>query len=178
MKPAPFEVPSPAVRRCEVPEASDRKTLDHANVIVIPPLLHLVSIALGIAAQWLLRLEFPLALVFRAVIGIALLGGGIAISISFSRAFRRAGQDRNPNTPTPRLITTGVYRYSRNPAYVALIAIQVGIGLLLDNVWILLVLIPVLVIMHYGVIIREEAYLERAFGDEYLRYKENVRRWL
>jgi protein-S-isoprenylcysteine O-methyltransferase Ste14 len=161
-----------------VPEASDRKTLDHANVIVIPPLLHLGSIALGIVAHWFLRLEFPLPFVFRAVMGIALLGGGVAISIAFSRAFRRTGQDRNPNTPTPRLITTGPYRTSRNPAYVALIAIQVGIGLLLDNVWILLVLIPVLVIMHYGVIIREEAYLERAFGDEYLRYKENVRRWL
>jgi hypothetical protein len=53
-----------------------------------------------------------------------------------------------------------------------------GIGLLLNNAWVLLVLIPVLVTMHYGVIIREEAYLERKFGDEYLRYKANVRRWL
>jgi protein-S-isoprenylcysteine O-methyltransferase Ste14 len=161
-----------------VPEASDHKTLDHANVIVVPPLLHLGSIALAIVAQQLLRLEFPLSSTFRAVTGIALLGGGVAISVSFSRTFRRAGQDRNPNTPTPRVITTGLYRYSRNPAYVALIAIQVGVGLLLDNVWILLFLIPALVTMHYGVIIREEAYLERKFGDEYLRYKENVRRWL
>ena len=166
------------MRRCAVPEASDRETLDHANVIVMPPLLHLGSILLGVVAHWFLRFEFPLDLGFRMALGIALLGGGVAASISFSRAFRRAGQDPHPNTPTPRIITTGLYRYSRNPAYASLVAIQLGIGLLLDNAWILLVLLPVLVIMHYGVIIREEAYLERKFGDEYLRYKANVRRWL
>jgi len=160
-----------------VPEASDRETLDHANVIVMPPLLHIGSILLGVVAYWFLGLEFPLAFVFRLVLGAALLGGGLAVTLSFSRAFRRAGQDLNPNTPTPGVIKTGLYRCSRNPAYVSLVVAQLGIALLLNNAWILLALIPVLVTMHYGVIIREEAYLERKFGDEYLRYKEDVRRW-
>jgi protein-S-isoprenylcysteine O-methyltransferase Ste14 len=167
-----------SIRRCEVPEASDRETLDHANVIVMPPLLHLGSIVLGVVAHWFLGVEVPLDPGFRAALGVALLGGGVAVAVSFPRAFRRAGQDPNPNTPTPRVITTGLYRYSRNPAYASLVAVQLGIGLLLNNAWVLLVLIPVLVTMHYGVIIREEAYLERKFGDEYLRYKETVRRWL
>jgi protein-S-isoprenylcysteine O-methyltransferase Ste14 len=161
-----------------VPETSDRESPDHANVIVVPPLLHVVAILLGVVAHGYARVQFPLDLVLRAPLGIVLVGAGVATSISFSRAFRRAGQGLNPNTPTPRIITTGLYRYSRNPAYVALVGIQVGIALLLDNVWILLVLLPVLVIMHYGVIIREEAYLERKFGDEYLHYKASVRRWL
>jgi protein-S-isoprenylcysteine O-methyltransferase Ste14 len=112
------------------------------------------------------------------VVGGALVVAGIALSIGFSRAFQKSGQDRHPNRPTPAVITTGLYRYSRNPAYLSLVLGQVGIALLLDNVWILLTLLPALVIMHYGVIIREEAYLERRFGDEYLRYKSNVRRWL
>jgi protein-S-isoprenylcysteine O-methyltransferase Ste14 len=161
-----------------VPEASDRETLDHANVIVMPPLLHLGSILLGVLAYWFLRVEFPLAFAFRMALGVALLCGGLAVAMSFGRAFRRTGQDPNPNTPTPRVVTSGFYRYSRNPAYVSLVVIQLGIALLLNNAWILLALLPVLVTMHYGVIIREEAYLERKFSDEYLRYKEDVRRWL
>jgi protein-S-isoprenylcysteine O-methyltransferase Ste14 len=161
-----------------MPEASEREILDHPNVIAVPPVLHLVAILLGVAAHWYLRIEFSLDLVFRAVVGWTLVGVGIATSIWFSLAFRRTGQDRHPNTPTPAIITTGLYRYSRNPAYVALVAIQVGVALLLDNVWILVTLLPALVVIHYGVIIREEVYLERRFGDEYLRYKANVRRWL
>ena len=79
---------------------------------------------------------------------------------------------------TRLLITSGPYRYSRNPAYVSLTVILLGLGLLLNNAWLLLVAIPVVAIMNYGVIHREEAYLERTFGDEYLRYKAGVRRWI
>jgi protein-S-isoprenylcysteine O-methyltransferase Ste14 len=161
-----------------MPEANERETIDHANVIVVPPLLHGVAILLGVAMHWYASVRFPLDFAFRAPLGIVLFGAGIVGSVSFSRAFRQSGQDLHPNSPTPRVITTGLYRYSRNPAYAALVAGQAGIALLLDNVWILLFLLPVLVIMHYGVIIREEAYLERKFGDEYLRYRANVRRWL
>ena len=161
-----------------MPAASDREPLDHANVIVMPPLLHLGSILLGVLAFWFLRVELPLAFAFRMVLGVALVGGGVAVAMSFGYAFRQTGQDPNPNTPTPRVITSGFYRYSRNPGYLSLAVIQVGIALLLNNAWILLALVPVLVTMHYGVIIREEAYLERKFGDEYLDYKKDVRRWL
>ena len=159
-------------------EANERETLDHANVIVIPPLLHIGAILLGVLAYWLLRVEFPLAFASRMVLGVVLVCGGVAVAISFGYAFRQTGQDPHPNTPTPQVITSGFYRYSRNPGYLSLAVIQVGIALLLDNVWILLALIPALVTMHYGVIIREEAYLERKFGDEYLRYKASVRRWI
>ena len=161
-----------------MPEASDRETLDHANVIVMPPLLYLGAILLGVLAHWFLRIELPLAFAFRMALGVALVCGGVAVAMSFGYAFRQTGQDPHPNTPTPQVITSGFYRYSRNPGYLSLAVIQLGIALLLNNAWILLALIPVLVTMHYGVIIREEAYLERKFGDEYLRYKASVRRWL
>jgi protein-S-isoprenylcysteine O-methyltransferase Ste14 len=161
-----------------VSETNDRETHDHANVLVIPPLVHLGAILLGVLAHWFLRLELPLAFAFRMALGAVLVGGGVAVAMSFGYAFRQTGQDPHPNTPTPRVITSGTYRYSRNPGYVSLALIQVGVALLLDNAWILLTLLPALLVMHYGVIVREEAYLERKFGDEYLRYKASVRRWL
>jgi protein-S-isoprenylcysteine O-methyltransferase Ste14 len=161
-----------------VTEANDRETLDHANVIVIPPLVHVGSILLGVLAHWLLPVELQLAFALRMALGVALVCGGVALAMSFGLAFRRTGQDPHPNTPTPRVITSGFYRYSRNPGYLSLAVIQVGIALLLGNAWVLLALIPALVVMHHGVILREEAYLERKFGDEYLRYKESVRRWI
>ncbi len=161
-----------------MPQAGDTNAADHAHVAVMPPLLYLGALLLGIAANWLTALRVPLPPPVRWGLGGLLLGVGIASGLAFARAFARSGQDRNPNTPTPEIISTGVYRYSRNPAYVSLTAILLGFGLLLNNGWILLLAIPVLAIMHYGVILREEAYLERTFGDAYLRYKAGVRRWL
>ena len=158
--------------------------VDHPNVVVMPPLLYAIAVLLGIAAQFFVAIRlprfphFPMGAGLRWVAGAVLVGGGIAVALAFARAFQRTGQDRNPNTPSPSIITTGLYRYSRNPAYVSLTAIQLGLGLLLDNGWILLAAIPVVAIMQKGVIRREEAYLERTFGDEYLRYKSSVRRWL
>ncbi len=82
-----------------------------------------------------------------------------------------------PPTGT-RIITTGPYRFSRNPSYVSLTMLYLGIAIAADSVWVLAGLIPTLVVMHYGVILREEEYLEAKFGQEYLRYKRSVPRWL
>ncbi len=151
---------------------------DHANVVIMPPLLYGLGLVAGIALQFVAASHTGLSAPLRWIVGAILLAGGGWAALEFARAFSRIEQDRNPNTPTPAIITEGIYRYSRNPAYVGLTAILLGIGLVLDNAWILLAAIPVVVIMHWGVILREEAYLERAFGEEYLRYRSSVRRWL
>ena len=161
-----------------MPDVEDSPLQDHANVLVMPPLLYLGALVFGIAAQWIAAWRLPLQAPLRWALGALLLAAGIAVALAFARAFERSGQDKNPNTPTPAVISGGLYRYSRNPAYVSLTAVLLGLGLLLNNAWILLAAIPVLAIMQFGVILREEAYLERAFGDEYLRYKAGVRRWL
>jgi protein-S-isoprenylcysteine O-methyltransferase Ste14 len=158
--------------------ASHPDTQDHADVLVLPPLLYGGALLAGILVKWGVGGSIAPGSTLRPVLGAGLLAAGVLISLWFSRAFAQAGQDRNPRTPTPGLVTGGLYRYSRNPAYVALTIIQIGLGLLLDNVWILAALIPVLAVMHQGVILREEAYLERRFGDEYRAYKASVRRWL
>ena len=92
--------------------------------------------------------------------------------------FRRARTSFDVRKPSTSLITTGPFRFSRNPIYLAMTLLQLGIGIAVDGVWILAALVRALVAMHYGVIVREERYLERKFGDAYRGYKTSVRRWL
>ncbi len=80
--------------------------------------------------------------------------------------------------PTAALVSRGPYRFSRNPIYLSMSLLHAGIAIAADNIWMLGLLPPVMLIINYGVIVREEAYLERAFGDEYRAYKTRARRWL
>ncbi|HZP92571.1 MAG TPA: isoprenylcysteine carboxylmethyltransferase family protein [Burkholderiales bacterium] len=116
--------------------------------------------AIGRALGWLLIL-----------VGFALLGWAVL-------AMRRARTSINPYTPTSAIAVTGPYRYSRNPIYLADIAIYVGASVAAGMPWPLAFLPPVLWVMNKGVIEREERYLERRFGETYLRYKATVPRWL
>jgi len=151
---------------------------DGAKVIVLPPVLYLGSVLAGIFIHWLWPLPFLTWGVLRVALGlIAISAAGVLVRSAFS-LFRRMDQDPNPRTPTPRITQEGAYRFTRNPMYVALSLIQIGIGIALGNAWILILLLPTCAVMHYGVILREETYLEGKFGDEYLRFKSSVRRWL
>ena len=92
--------------------------------------------------------------------------------------FRAAGTPVEPYKPTSAIVSDGLYGLSRNPIYVALTLIYLGIGVAIDSPWILALVVPVLLVMRTGVIAREERYLERKFGAEYLDYKVSVRRWV
>jgi len=159
------------------PETADRAD-DHAHVVVLPPILHGGAILLGVLAGRWLGGSFGRVGPTRITVGGLLLLAGLAGGLFFFRSFRRTGQEPSPHTPTPALSFDGPFRFTRNPAYISLAAFQAGLGLLLDNPWIVGLLLPVLVVMHYGVVLREEEYLERKFGEEYLAYKRRVRRWL
>lgn len=89
-----------------------------------------------------------------------------------------AGTNVRPDRPTTAVVSTGPYRISRNPMYVSLCALQVGIALLIDGLMPLLFLIPLALTLHFGVIRREERYLEAKFGPDYIAFKSRVRRWL
>ena len=84
----------------------------------------------------------------------------------------------NPAMSTTAIVSDGVFSFSRNPIYLSLTMLYVGIGLLFNALWALLLLLPLIVVVQNGVIKREEKYLEQKFGDEYLRYKASVRRWV
>ena len=161
---------------------SKKKTMnvskrDAPGVFTIPPLIYVPFLAMGIVLDYL----FPVPLLPNRVqylVGFAVMAVSGLIMPFVLLEFRKARTNFNPRKPTTAIITTGPYRFSRNPSYVGLTLVYVGIGIAADSIWILGLLIPALAVMHYGVIVREERYLENKFGEEYLRYKRSVRRWL
>ena len=102
----------------------------------------------------------------------------LPLAMATLRVLSRAHTSVDPMKPTTALVTEGAFRYSRNPIYVALTLLYVGVALLINALWILLLVVPALVVLRYGVIAREEAYLTRKFGDAYRQYTAQVRRWL
>ncbi|AZO24606.1 isoprenylcysteine carboxylmethyltransferase family protein [Mesorhizobium sp. M1E.F.Ca.ET.045.02.1.1] len=150
---------------------------DNPEVAVFPPLLFLVALILMLA----LRHVFPLAIGGRpltTVLGIVLAALAIAIIAWGRMTMQRAGTNIEPTKPTLAIVTSGPFRFVRNPLYVGLMGLLLGIGLIFDTWWGVLAVVPVFLILHFGVVLREEAYLERKFGEPYRAYKASVRRYL
>ncbi len=151
---------------------------DAAQIPVLPPAIYAVSVVAGIVVHWVWPFSFARGGLFLIAFWIAVIGAGVALVATAYSIFRRMGQDPNPRTSTPAITRDGPYRFTRNPMYVGLSLIQIGIALALGNGWILLFLVPAVILMHQRVILREEAYLEEKFGDEYREFKSSVRRWI
>lgn len=142
-----------------------------------PPAIFAGLILLGAGLQW----RWPVGLGIPEsveVVGYLLVLGGIAIAIVVSGYFRRAGTAIEPWKPTTSIVTTGVYAWSRNPIYAGFCLINIGIGVATNSLWIFLSFIPAALLLYYIAIAKEEAYLEKKFGEEYLAYKRKVRRWI
>jgi protein-S-isoprenylcysteine O-methyltransferase Ste14 len=150
---------------------------DNAGVVARPPLIYLGALALGLGLHAASPVPALPGTVARAL-GVVLIAGAVAIAAPAFRAMARARTSFRTERPTTAIVTDGPFRYTRNPIYVALTLLYLGIGMLLNALWVLLLIVPVVGLMRLGVIAREERYLERKFGDEYLRYKARVRRWL
>ena len=149
---------------------------DTAGVVARPPFIYLAGLGAGLLLEWLLPgAELPAGLRWA---GAVLIAAGAALLASFLRELGRAGTPVDPHEPTKALVTTGPYRFTRNPAYLGMAVIFTGIALVADAPWALLALPPTLAVVNWGVIVREERYLERLFGDEYVAFKRRTRRWL
>jgi protein-S-isoprenylcysteine O-methyltransferase Ste14 len=145
--------------------------------LVRPPLLYLSAIAVGV----LIQRAAPRPFIPRALA--APLGGSLVVLalalVAYSAAkFRAAGTPVPARKPTTAIVRTGPYRFSRNPIYLAFSLLQLGIAIWVNSLWLLVTLAGAVALVHYVVIPREEQYLERRFGDQYLDYKASVRRWL
>lgn len=152
---------------------------DNPGVIAPPPLLYAAALGIGLAIDLLLfRLHTGISAPLRYGIAILLLAVAIALAASALGRFRRAGTRAEPWQPTTAIVTSGVYAFTRNPMYVAMALLYLAAAIAADSVIALILLVPLLVTVHYGVVAREERYLEAKFGDEYRRYKETVRRWI
>ena len=147
------------------------------GIRVLPPLLYLVGLMLGYGLETLwpvfdVHWQWTVGL---AAVPICLSGLLVAPVII---EFRRAETPFDVRKPATSLVTVGPYRYSRNPGYLALTLLYVGIAIILGSVWVLILIVPILVVMNYEVVNKEERHLEVQFGEEYLRYKSKVRRWI
>jgi protein-S-isoprenylcysteine O-methyltransferase Ste14 len=151
--------------------------LDTPGVIAHPPLIYAGGLSAGVLASYFLPVTFVPRTLAR-VLGWLLISSGLILGFLGDRALRNAGTNINPYEPVTTIVGEGPYRYTRNPLYVASALIYAGIAVRLNGLWAALLLPFVLGVVQRGVIEREERYLERKFGEEYLRYKAQVRRWI
>ena len=103
---------------------------------------------------------------------------GLALAVWAIASISMAGSRVETNRPTTAIVTSGPYRFTRNPIYLAMLLGQMGLAIGFDSLWILATMVPFYLLIRYGVIAREEAYLERKFGETYVSYKAKVGRWL
>jgi protein-S-isoprenylcysteine O-methyltransferase Ste14 len=150
---------------------------DHSGVFIPPPLLYVVPLAVGL----LIQRRYPVAVLPRSIalaLGIPLVAIGLALGAVAMISFFRARTSPIPIKPTTAIVETGPYRFTRNPMYVGLALLYLGVTLWVDTLWPLLFLPLVLFTVQRTVIEREERYLEAKFGEPYRGYKARVRRWI
>ena len=150
---------------------------DKAGVVAPPPLIYLGALIFGL----LLNRKFPISFLPRRMargLGWPLLGGGVLLLGWFEWAMRQADTPTSPYKPVEHVATGGPFRYTRNPGYLSMAMIYAAIASLANALWPILLLPGALLVIQRGVIEREERYLERKFGKEYLDYKAQVRRWI
>jgi protein-S-isoprenylcysteine O-methyltransferase Ste14 len=153
-------------------------TDDRSNALVRPPLALALAILGGLIVERLIPLPFVPESVPRIWAGIAVLALGLALGAWAIATLRRAGTRVETTKPTTTIVTRGPYRATRNPICVGMLAILIGLAIALNTAWLLVALVPFYLVIRFGVIAREEAYLERKFGETYRSYKSRVRRCL
>ena len=162
---------------CRARQVNDTET---AGVIARPPLLCLAALLLGLASDHLLPSPFgvPEGDWGHWIIAGALIVIGLTLAAKGIRNFSCSATPVPTNQPTRVLVTTGVHGWTRNPIYLGMFLIYGGVGVAARSPWTLILTLPLALTIRYGVVAREEAYLERRFGDAYRDYKARVRRWL
>ena len=154
-----------------------RGNADNPGVIAPPPFIYAGSLATGLLANRFFRLRFLPRRLARTL-GPLLIFCGFLVGLLGLREVRRAGSNVDPYKPVTAVVTGGPYRFTRNPMYLGFTLMYLGISALANALLPVLLLPAILQLMKRGVIEREERYLERKFGEEYLQYKASARRWV
>jgi protein-S-isoprenylcysteine O-methyltransferase Ste14 len=155
------------------------ETNDSAAVRLPPPVPYVAAVLVGwVVNAYLLPLPASLSAPLRITGAMVFILIGMTALAFAGRLFSETDQDPSPWKPTTEIISTGIYRFTRNPMYLGLALIQIGLAFAMANLWVLVLLPPALAVVYTTAIRHEEAYLERKFGDSYLEYKRSVRRWI
>ncbi len=154
-------------------------TADSANVRFPPPFLYAAAVLGG----YVLNPRVPLPIVrggsgALAILALVVCVLGMALAASAIQRFRHYGTPLVPIEPTTAIAKDGPYRFTRNPMYLGLLILSCGLALAMNSIWTLVLMVPAVIAMNVFVIAREERYLERKFGAEYVEYKQRVRRWV
>jgi protein-S-isoprenylcysteine O-methyltransferase Ste14 len=156
------------------PESTERG----ANVYFPPPLVYIGFLVLGALLQYAVApIPFPGDPWIR-ILGVIIVIAGLVLIFSALVTFKKTGQDPKPWTPSPELIAQGPYQWTRNPMYVGLTCILVGLGLALNNLWFSLLAVVALLVVHFIAVLPEEKYLNQKFGRNYEDYRRKVRRYI
>jgi protein-S-isoprenylcysteine O-methyltransferase Ste14 len=147
------------------------------GIRIVPPVVFTIALAVAFIASWLMPVHFVPKFI-QYSLGPVLLLASLSVMPSIIGAYRRANTPFDVRRVPDTLIVEGCYRYSRNPTYVALVVVCMGISVISDNPWIFATLSFAIVYMSKVIIPNEEVHLEAQFGDEYMHYKSRVRRWI
>lgn len=150
---------------------------DNPGVVARPPLLYGAVFVIVLVFRWF----WPIPIFGQTSAlgpGLAFVALGIGIAIWGRRTMQAAGTNINPSLPATAIVKSGPFRYSRNPLYLALTLLYLGLTLAFNTWWGIVMLVPLLIVMHRGVVLREERYLDQKFGETYRQYRSNVRRYL
>jgi protein-S-isoprenylcysteine O-methyltransferase Ste14 len=152
-------------------------TDDHPGVVIFPPLLFVICVACGTLAY----LVFPFRLALPQwvrFLGVALVPAAITFALWGQRIMKAAGTNVRPDQPATAIVSNGPFAFTRNPLYLSLLAIFAGIGIAAASLTFLAVIVPLALVLHFGVVLPEERYLDAKFGDTYRAYRARVRRWI
>jgi protein-S-isoprenylcysteine O-methyltransferase Ste14 len=150
---------------------------DNPGVVARPPFLYGAAFIIVLVLRWF----WPMSVFGQPGAlwaGLALIALGVGTAIWGARAMLAADTNIDPTLPTTAVVTSGPFRFSRNPLYLALTLLYIGLTLAFNTWWGIVMLVPLLIIMHRGVVRREERYLEQKFGESYRQYRSKVRRYL
>ena len=157
------------------------KPADNANVIALPPFIFLGFFLMGLALHYFFRLflvESPRLAPILDIIGTALIVVSLIIPVLAFKALEKSKTTHKVSKPTTAIVSDGIYKYSRNPIYLSGFILFIGISLIVNSLILMILIIPLFFVIREGVVKREENYLERKFGQDYLNYKSSVRRWI
>ena len=150
-----------------------------ARVAVPPPLVFLAAVIVAVLVdRFVARWSFPGGIVVRTAVAAIAIGGALAFGLPAMRLFRRTHQDPKPWEQTPELVFGGPYRFTRNPMYVGMTLLTIGLGAVAGTLWALPFSLAALGAVHLLAVRPEERYLAAKFGEQYLQYKARVRRYL
>jgi len=153
-------------------------TDDRANVIAPAPVFFGAALAIGSLMETLVPSGSLVAFALGDTVGIAFIVAAVGIVLSAVYELLQAKTAFDVRKSTTAIVSSGAFQISRNPTYLSLALLSIGIALVVPSVWLLATSAFAMGVTHWGVILREEAYLEAKFGKPYREYAANVRRWL